>query len=223
MEKKPVTFKTKEEYAYQTLRDAILQCEIGPGEKLVIDHLSEEMGVSQIPIRSAIQRLQSEGLVILSPHSSATVAPLSPGKVDEVFSLLENLERTAYRAASAKISRKDIGTLEQLIVNMDAAIADNNQGEWLRTNSRFHQQIAEISQMPLLVDFSNRVLAEWERICHYYFEDVTIGRLPQAQQEHRLILDYLRSGDVDSLEKIATTHNRAANRAYQTILKTQDQ
>ena len=50
-------FQTKEEYAYQVLRQAILQCELAPDEKLIIDRLSVEMGLSQIPIRAAIQRL----------------------------------------------------------------------------------------------------------------------------------------------------------------------
>jgi DNA-binding GntR family transcriptional regulator len=219
MKQKPITFQTKEEYAYRTLRDAILRCELGPGEKLVIDRLSAELGISQIPIRGAIQRLQTEGLVIVSPHSSASVAPLSPGRVDEVFSLLESLEQTAFRAAANNVSPADLDFLDQLIILMDTAVAENNQSEWLRANTSFHQKIAEISQMPLLVDFSNRVLAEWERISHYYFEDVTVSRLPQAQKEHREILEYLRTGDTESLEALAKLHNRAANQAYQTILR----
>ncbi len=95
-------FQTKEEYAYQALRQAILRCELPPDEKLVIDRLSVEMGLSQIPVRAAIQRLQTEGLVVINPHSSATVAPLSPAKIDEVFTLLESLERAAFRSHCRK-------------------------------------------------------------------------------------------------------------------------
>ena len=114
MNQKPPPYQTKEEYAYITLQTAILQCELAPGDKLVIDRLSDEMGISQIPIRAAIQRLQTEGLVIVTPHSSAIVAPLSPEKIDEVFSLLESLERTAYRAAIEKINASQLEELSKL-------------------------------------------------------------------------------------------------------------
>ena len=84
-ELKQIPFQTKEELAYINLRNAILSCELPPGEKLVIDRLSEELGISQIPIRAAIQRLQTEGLVLIHPHSSPVVTTLSPDKVNEVF------------------------------------------------------------------------------------------------------------------------------------------
>ena len=212
-------YQTKEEYAYQFLRQAILKCEIVPGEKLVIDRLSAEMELSQIPIRAAIQRLQTEGLVEIKPHSSPTVTPLSPNKVSEVFALLESLEGTAFRAISGKLATEELATLESLLTQMDTAIAEKSATDWLNTNIAFHRTIAELSKMPILIDFTSRVLDEWERISHFYFENVTTSRLPQAQNEHRKIVEYLREGDTESLESVATAHNRAANQAYQAILK----
>jgi DNA-binding FadR family transcriptional regulator len=73
--------------------------------------------------------------------------------------------------------------------------------------------------MPLLVDFTNRVLDEWQRISHHYFSNVTSARLPQAQIEHHQILDLLRVRNADTLEGLAVTHNREANRSYQAMLQ----
>jgi len=212
-------FQTKEEYAYQTLRQAILRCELAPGEKLVIDRLSVEIGLSQIPVRAAIQRLQAEGLVVINPHSSAIVAPLSPDKVNEVFSLLESLERVAFRVVAQKPSPIDLTPLDPLIDQMDTALSENNYAAWLTTNIAFHREIAEMATMPLLVDFTNRVLDEWERISHFYFQHVTSARLPQAQEEHRQIVSLLRVGDAERLDALAIHHNRAANQAYQSMLQ----
>jgi len=212
-------FQTKEEYAYQILRQAILRCEIPPDEKLVIDRLSAEMGLSQIPIRAAIQRLQAEGLVVINPHSSATVAPLSQEKVNEIFILLESLERIAFLAAAAKATQEELAMLETLVAQMDIAISDQDPENWLYTNIAFHRKIAEIASMPLLVDFTNRALDEWVRISHFYFEHVTSARLPVAQEEHRQIIYSLRTRDTKNLEKLASEHNRAANQAYQFMLK----
>lgn len=212
-------FQTKEEYAYQALRQAILRCELAPDEKLVIDRLSVEMGLSQIPVRAAIQRLQAEGLVVINPHSSATVAPLSPDKVNEVFTLLESLERAAFRIASQKCSPSDLATLDLLVDQMEVALTDNDSTAWLAANIAFHRQIAELAAMPLLVDFTSRVLDEWERISHFYFQHVTSARLPQAQDEHRQIVSLLRAGDAKGLDDLAVSHNRAANQAYQSMLQ----
>lgn len=212
-------FQTKEEYAYQALRQAILRCEFAPGEKLVIDRLSAEMGLSQIPIRAAIQRLQAEGLVVINPHSSALVAPLSPNKVAEIFTLLEVLERAAFRIAAETCSPADLTHLGLLLDQMDAALAKNNAAAWLAANIAFHRKIAEMTAMPMLVDFTSRVLDEWERISHFYFQHVTSTRLPQAQDEHRQIVNALKFGDTEHLDALATGHNRAANRAYQSLLQ----
>jgi DNA-binding GntR family transcriptional regulator len=76
-----------------------------------------------------------------------------------------------------------------------------------------------MAAMPLLNDFTNRTLDEWERISHHYFANVTSTRLPQAQREHHQVIALLRARDAEALEALATAHNRAANRSYQALLK----
>ena len=69
--------RTKQEFVYETLREAIMRCELGPGRRLVIDELARQLEVSAIPVREALQLLQSEGLVTNVPHVGATVSPVS--------------------------------------------------------------------------------------------------------------------------------------------------
>jgi DNA-binding GntR family transcriptional regulator len=213
------SFQTKEQYAYETLRKAILSGQLEPGEKLVIDRLSTEMGLSQIPIRAAIQRLQAEGLVVIHPHASAMVASLPPEKIDEIFCLLESLERAAFRSACQKRTEAALEELAELVRQMDEAIQEPDASAWLALNRAFHRRIATAAGMPLLLDFTNRVLDEWQRISQYYFSNVTSARLPRAQLEHHQILDLLRRRDGDALESLAITHNREANLSYQAMLK----
>ena len=89
---------TKNAFVYQTLRTAIIRCELQPGERLVIDDLARRYEVSIIPVREALRLLESEGLVVSIPHVGATVAPISRDSVREVFTLLEGLELVASRA-----------------------------------------------------------------------------------------------------------------------------
>ena len=212
-------FQTKEQYAYHSLRNAILSGQLSPGDKLVIDRLSSEMGLSQIPIRAAIQRLQAEGLVIIHPHASAVVAPLPPEKIEEIFVLLEGLERTAFRWACQKRTEADLEELAELVRQMDALIQKSDSASWLALNGIFHRRIAAISGMSLLLDFTNRVLDEWQRISHHYFSNVTSDRIQQAQQEHHQIVNLLRNRDAVALDALAATHNQEANLSYQALLK----
>ena len=96
--------RTKEEFVYGTLRAAIMRCDLKPGEKLVIDTVSAELGVSPIPVRAALQRLQVEGLVEITPHTGAVVSKILPDTVAEIFMLLEVLESVAFRVAVSKAS-----------------------------------------------------------------------------------------------------------------------
>ncbi|MCB0153460.1 MAG: GntR family transcriptional regulator [Anaerolineae bacterium] len=117
----PKPHRTKEEYVYDTLRIAIMHCELAPGQKLVIDSLSETLGVSPIPVRSALQRLQAEGLVLITPHTGTHVSEISPETVNEIFMLLESLETIAFSVAAAKVTDSDILHLQHLITEMAAA------------------------------------------------------------------------------------------------------
>ena len=89
--------RTKQAFVYRTLHDAISTCEIKPGERLIIDDLARRLQVSAIPVREALQVLQSEGLVITVPHVGATVAPVSRDSIVDVFTVLEGLESVACR------------------------------------------------------------------------------------------------------------------------------
>ena len=68
---------TKQQYVYATLRDAIILCELRPGERLVIDDLARRLDISIIPVREALRQLEAEGLVLNVAHVGATVAPIS--------------------------------------------------------------------------------------------------------------------------------------------------
>lgn len=166
-----------------------------------------------------MQRLQAEGLVVLNPHASAIVAPLPPEKISEVFALLEGLERAAYGFACENRSEEDLDQLGELLSQMDAVIHEPNPADWLSLNCAFHRRIAALTAMPLLIDFTNRALDEWQRISHHFFANVASARLPQAQLEHHQIVTLLRDRDIEALEALAATHNREANRSYQAMLK----
>jgi DNA-binding GntR family transcriptional regulator len=207
-------FRTKQEYVYTTLLDAILRCELAPGERLVVNELAQRLNVSSIPIREALQLLQSEGLVVTVPHVGATVAPLSPEAINEVFALMEGLELVATREAARLVSRDQIAVLEGMLHEMDLAASSEGFAEMGDLNTRFHLAIAELTGMPLLYEMTARVFRRWDRLRRYYLHGVLAHRAQQAQVEHRALVQGLASGDVEALERTVREHNRASLAAY---------
>src|SRR5512137_2033776 len=99
----PFRHRTKEDYAYAVLRAAILRCEMKPGDRLVIDTLSTQLGISPIPIRAALQRLQAQGLVEITPHTGAVVSEIPLGNIEQVSLVLERLELMGFEFAAPRV------------------------------------------------------------------------------------------------------------------------
>ena len=129
---------TKEEYVYTVLREEILNCQRPPGQKLVMDRLSEELGTSPIPIRGALQRLQAEGLVVITPHTGAAVSPVSPDTIAEIFTLSAALESIVMRLLIAKITPPDLERLRAIVAEMDGALAAEDRPAWATLDFDFH-------------------------------------------------------------------------------------
>jgi DNA-binding GntR family transcriptional regulator len=209
--------RTKQEYVYQTLRAGILRCELQPDERLVIDELARRLDVSAIPVREALQLLQSEGLVINVPHVGATVAPISRESIVDVFSVLEGLESVATRLVATRDDLEKQGALAPLGVLVDAmdrAIAAGQTAEWADLNRQFHLTISALPGLPMLREMTERVLDRWDRVRRFYVRGVLAHRVQQAQREHREILDAMRGGDLATLQQIVRQHNQSALGAY---------
>ena len=207
-------FRTKQEFVYRTLRDEIMSCALEPGQRLVIDDLARRLEVSAIPVREALQLLQSEGLVQNIPHVGATVSPISRESIDEVFTVMEGLEIVATRGASRLMTPQDAEEVGQIVAAMDEAVASNRHEEWADLNTRFHLSISRLSAMPMLHEMTERVLARWDRVRRYYFNGVLVHRIEQAQGEHRALYAAMKERSSEVMEDTVKKHNRGALVAY---------
>jgi len=211
-------YRTKQEFVYRTLRDAIMRCELEPGQRLVIDDLARTLEVSAIPVREALQLLQSEGLVLNVPHVGATVAPISREAVYEVFSIMEGLETVAARSAAQRMNEADAVFLGEIVTAMDQALEAGRHEAWADLNHQFHVAISKLSAMPMLQEMTERVLSRWDRVRRFYFNGVLVHRVAQAQGEHRAILEAMRARDLAGLERLVKGHNQGALQDYSEYL-----
>jgi DNA-binding GntR family transcriptional regulator len=206
--------RTKQEFVYQTLRDAIIRCELPPGERLVIDDLARKLAVSAIPVREALQLLQSEGLAVNVPHVGATVAPISKESILEVFTVMEGLEIVATRSAAQRATADELDALAGIVAAMDEALAAGQTDQWADLNNRFHATIARLTGMPMLQEMMERALDRWDRVRRYYFSGVLVHRAEHAQQEHHALLAAMKRRDLAALEALVRQHNQGALSSY---------
>lgn len=212
-------YQTKQGLVYHTLRDAIMRCQLIPGQRLVIEEIASRLAVSPIPVREALQLLQSERLVEMTPHIGATVAPISRNSVVEIFTLMEGLEIVATRAAAQRLAPGQLNDLKELLKAMDEALERGEHERWADLNTHFHQAISRIAGMPLLQEMTERVLSHWDRLRRYFFNGVLAHRIEHAQQEHHAIVQAMTGQRYDELEELVKCHNQGALAAYTDFLE----
>ena len=205
---------TKQKAIYQHLKERILDGKLPPGQRLIIDDIAEDLGISIIPVREALQLLQSERLVEIRPHAGATVSGITPECIEEVFTILEGIEAMASRRVAANMPKGLVEVLEKLIGQMDQAEKRNDVEKWSALNMEFHLALSEATGMPWLKEITQRALDNWSRIRRHFFREGIEHRFTDAQREHHALLKALRKGDADQAEKVVRQHNQRAFRHY---------
>lgn len=206
------TFLSKREFAYATLRAEIMNGARMPGQRLVIDELAGELGVSPIPVREALQELQHDGLVVIEPYVGAHVTELDAGVITEVFALLEAFEVISSQAACQRMDDGDFQSMETLLRTMDAHVDDLEQ--WSEDNVRLHQFICDRAGMTLIPPMMQQVLDHWQRLRRHYLDDVMARTVQTAQDEHWQLLAALRTRNPEHVAAVIHEHNRRALDTY---------
>jgi len=210
----PVLYRTKQELVYRTLRNAILTCELAPDQRLVIDDIARRLSVSTIPVREALQMLQTEGLVTMVPHVGAAVAPLSRESVVDVFSVLEGLQVVAGRMAASDATDEELKELSDLVGEMDRAIEAGGYEGWADLNTRFHARIGAIPGLTLLRQSNEQALDRWDRVRRFFYNGVLSHRVAEAQREHHDLMGALEAHDGAAVAGMMLRHYRHALEAY---------
>lgn len=214
---KKVEFRSKNELVYDLLRTALINGDYQPGQRLVIDQLAIELGVSPIPIREALRQLEADGFITIEPYSGATVTPLSVEFILEVFALLENIEVICSRAACRSMTDAELEQLAAFIQRMDTSVDTPDQ--WSQENKELHLFVCDCARSSLAKKMMQKVLDHWDRLRLHYLKDVFGGRIRDAQQEHHLILDAFRKRNPDEVERVVRQHNQNALTSYLSHLR----
>ncbi len=199
-----VAHRTAQERVEEVLRQAILRGELGPGEPLVLEDLSAELGVSRTPIREAMRALSSEGLVDMDSFRSAAVHTPSLEEAREIYDLRLLLDPIAVRRAVGRIGREELETAQAIHETM---LSTDDLGEWVDANREFHrvlQQAARSDRLNTIID-GLRNSAAMQVALSLRAES---SQIAQANADHEKILRAFQAGDADAAVRLTEDHLR---------------
>jgi DNA-binding GntR family transcriptional regulator len=200
----PFTQHTVQESVVSHLRALILNGKLAPGQRLVQDELSEQLGVSRTPIREALHRLAHEGFVTFSKYKGAAVAQFSTGELVEVYTVRVALESQAAYLAARQISAAELLRLETLMDEMGGAFQQNDFERLLSAHRSFHVEIYAVARRERLYELILRYL---DLTDVYQRMALSLGRgATDPIVEHIDILNTLRSHDPEAASQLIRIH-----------------
>ena len=193
---------TAQEEAYRHIHAAIRMGHYRPGERLLPESVAAEIGTSRMPVREAMRRLATEGLVTIRPNRGVTVNGLNVVDMQEVFEMRAVLEGLAARLALPQMDETAIRRLEDLLDRIDDR--SGIQPDWTTAHRLFHETLCAHSGRPRLL----RQIASLHSVVepHMRLWVVQVDRPLSARADHQDLIDALRSGDAARCESTMRQH-----------------
>ena len=182
---------TKTELALQAIRERIRSGQLRPGERLRVDELTRELGMSPTPIREALRLLQADRLVDYRPHHGIVVSELSADTTEEVYHLRAMLEPLAVELAVPRLSAPDLERIERLHERHATAHGTRKGTAGADPNRDWHWAIYDASGWQILNDLIRQL---WEAF-PWRTMWALAGRLDLSLEQHEAVMAAIRDRD----------------------------
>jgi DNA-binding GntR family transcriptional regulator len=193
-------------FVYDILRDEILDLDLPPGSPIDEVQLASRLSVSRTPIREALVRLASEGLVTTLPNRSTVVSSIDFLNLHTFFDALTLMYRVTTRLAAEHRSPADLVRIRALQAEFARAVEAQDALAMIATNRDFHAAIAEAGRNQYYTGLFCRLLDEGRRILRIYYSSFN-DRLPHRYVvEHDDMLAAIEAGDVARADRLASAH-----------------
>jgi DNA-binding GntR family transcriptional regulator len=194
----------------EALRNRIAEGQILPGDWIRQEHIATEFGISQVPVREALRRLASEGLVEHLPYRGIRVVEVDAADADDLFACRAFAESRAARFAAERLTDDELATLSDLRRRISAAIRENRVKHYQSLNHLFHKRIIEGARRPTLERLLNGLWATHPTMLWPNFRPGTPlaleARFVDDEREHDAILAALCERDPNAAEHAMRHH-----------------
>jgi DNA-binding GntR family transcriptional regulator len=191
--------------ASDAIRDAILRREFPPGLQLRQAELASQLNLSRVPVREALNVLESEGLLVHKPHSGYYVRRLSQDELHQIY-LMEDLLEGAVLSRVSRPPAATIDSLKAMNTKLEQAIRRRDVHGMVVANREFHMAVLALGNLPVVLKEIARLwrMSESYRVLH--FSDY-LGQTTTMDQ-HRQMISAIADGDGKLLAKLAKAHRR---------------
>ena len=202
----------------QRLRALILDGQLRPGTKLRLAPLAASLGVSVMPVREALRRLEAERLVVVRPRRGAVVAELSTEDAEEIYAMRVALEALCARHAAERLGPADVADLEELFHRMQAAQQAADLAAFIECDHAFHCGLYAISGRDRLIRMIGELQDRSSRYLPHLYQAWQMVENPL--EAHRPILAAIRARDPSLVERLTREHmEQAADRLLKVIVR----
>lgn len=193
-------------FVYDVLRDEILDLVLAPGSPIDEIQLADRLSMSRTPIREALVRLASEGLVATLPNRSTVVANIDFLNLQAFFDALTLMYRVTTRLAAQHCTDEHLAMIRAQQANFTQAVEKHDALEMISSNAEFHKAIAAAARNPYFAGLSNRLLDEGRRLMRVYYSSFG-DHLPHSYVvEHEDIIAAILARDVARADTLASAH-----------------
>lgn len=209
---------TEADESYARLYQAIVQGELLPNERLIEMDLAEKFDVGRAAVRTALVRLEQEGLVEREPNRGARVRLVSAAEAVEMYEVRAALEGLVARYAARNATEQDVAAIQAILQQMESYLS---QGELLKIsdlNAKLHARLLEIAQHQTVARVLERLRAQQVRF--QYRTVLVAGRVQQSLAEHRAILEAIATHDSDAAEAAMRYHLTKVTEALRQSINT---
>ena len=205
---------TNTAWLYEKLRRAILSLSVQPGENLEEKELVERFGISRTPVREALIRLASDGLVVLLPNRGARVAAVDLSDFPRYVEAYDLIQRAATRLAAVRREEDDLVKIKAAQGRFEKATVKHDPLEMTEYNRDYHAAIGDASRNHYLASQYKNLLDQGMRILRIPFaydpssDDGLGNHLSKIIVEHRSITQCIENKDAAKAERCAHDHTK---------------
>jgi DNA-binding GntR family transcriptional regulator len=192
------------EKIYKKVGDDISNGKLVPGERLLESKLVKEFRCSQSPVREALRQLETEGLLTFEKNKGCTIRKLSIQEIDDIFSIIAQLESCAARQCTERATGADVPYLRNLHDKLRSAAKKQDLAKWLQINTEYHNFFAERATNKTLCEILENLK---RRVYQYRHITIRIARhLDQYLKHHEGMLKGYEAMDGKKVEKYMKLH-----------------
>jgi DNA-binding GntR family transcriptional regulator len=199
------------ERAYTEIKQRILSGDLGPGSFLSERQMALQLGMSKTPVRAALERLEQEGMVAISPQQGILVRDLSVHEIADQYEIRAALETFVLRSVAGRLTAVQADRLRANLEAQEANCLDCDVERSVALDTEFHMLFCEFLGNQEILRVMGQLRARIHRVISKVYR-INAGRVSSSCAEHRAIAEAVLNGDAAAAARLIEEHLECGKR-----------